>query len=527
MEETASKNMIRVRPLIPAHAFVFVASFCLMVIELVAGRVIAPFLGSSLYTWTGVIGVILAGMALGNYAGGRLSEMKADWKTVGLAFIFSGNAAIFSFYLSKLLGHGMASSAIPLPLAIILFATIAFLPVSLLLSAITPIVVTLTLRSLEKTGSTVGGIYAVSAIASIAGTFATGFFLIAWFGVKIIILCVGAVLILTGIVAANDRALATSRPVVIASVALLIGLGLSSFCDMETSYFCVNITKADTANGIVTRLSLDNLIHSQVTDDPKRIAYSYEYVYAIALEYFHRQTDHPMRTLAIGGGGYAGPRYILENYPDSDVTVAEIDPGVTAAAIAYMGLNPHSPIKTVNQDARLFLDRTGKDKTYDLVFGDAFNDLAIPYHLTTKEFFQIVHDHLAPGGLYLLNTIDKSTDGKLLAAFVNTAQTVFKHVEVAPVTAKWGELKARDTIVIIAGDEPIDAQKWLEAANITYGARIARPASVGFNDAKYLLSSDEKSQFLAARKKLVLTDDYVPTDNLAAPMFLDRMETQN
>src|SRR5436190_16403587 len=77
-----------------ACTIVFIASFCSLVIELVAGRIMAPYIGVSLYTWTSIIGVVLAGISLGNYVGGRIADRAASASTLGALFLLSGIASL-------------------------------------------------------------------------------------------------------------------------------------------------------------------------------------------------------------------------------------------------------------------------------------------------------------------------------------------------------------------------------------------------------------------------------------------------
>src|SRR4029450_13751280 len=112
------------------------------------------------------------------------------------------------------------------------------------------------------------------------------------------------------------------------------------------------------------------------------------------------------RALFVGGGGYTVPRYLEATYPDAEIDVIEIDPKVTRAAELYLGLRADTRIRTFNEDARQFFIQRRTPGGYDLVFGDAFNDLSIPYHLTTVEFAAEVRGSLAPDGIYVANVID-------------------------------------------------------------------------------------------------------------------------
>jgi spermidine synthase len=521
MEKKVSMSPPSARPLLPAFILVFIAGFCLMVIELVASRIVAPYLGSSLYTWTGVIGVVLAGIATGNYYGGIKAERGATKKTIGLIFILAGFVTTLAFYMSGPMADVIRDMRPPLPLAILLFSLVEFFPVSFLLSNITPIVIASSLESLQKTGSTVGRIYAVSSLASILGTFAAGYVLIPLFGVKTIMLCIGAILILTGVIIGRPYGAKVSVVAIIFVVLLDVGLFLPKFCDEETRYYCLRITPLQTDAGIVRYLRLDSLVHSKISHESRELGYDYEATYAVAAEYLkNRLSGQPMRALFIGGGGYVLPKYMEEVYPDAQLTVSEIDPGVTRANIEYLGLNPQGSIQTVNEDARQFLTSDAGGQIYDIVFGDAFNDIAIPFHLTTKEFFQLVRDHLAPGGIYALNIIDANDQGRLWSSFMQTAAEVFPHIEMATLSKDWQKNPWRTTFILLASNEPIDRQQWQTAAQQTYANRLVTPP-IPVEDALYLMTDQEKDAMMKDRRGFVLTDNYVPVDALITPLFRD------
>jgi len=202
-------------------------------------------------------------------------------------------------------------------------------------------------------------------------------------------------------------------PLAILAIAILAGASilaaaqgwLKSSCTLETNYFCIKV-RDDTRNGQPVRvLILDRLVHSYSSlEDPTRLVYGYEQVYAEATAYQAMRSD-PLRALFIGGGGYTFPRYMEAIYPDSKLDVIEIDPGVTEVAYDLLGLRRDTRITTYNEDARMFLAKQ-PDTQYDLIMGDAFNDFSVPYHLTTQEFNERTKAWLSDGGLYMVNLID-------------------------------------------------------------------------------------------------------------------------
>jgi len=183
-----------------SYLIVFVASGCTLVLELVAGRVLAPFVGVSIQTWTSAVGVVLAGISLGNYLGGRLADRQSSSRTVGMLLAAGGAASLLVLPLASGLGP-LAPRSYPLVLRIVLLTTLLFLAPSLLLGMVPPVVIRRSLRDLDRAGKVVGRIYAASTAGSLAGAFLTGFVLIAYFGTRAIILSVGLTLLVIGALA--------------------------------------------------------------------------------------------------------------------------------------------------------------------------------------------------------------------------------------------------------------------------------------------------------------------------------------
>ena len=182
--------------LLTAYIITFIASFCTLVIEIVAGRILAPFVGVSLYTWTSIIGVVLAGISIGAYIGGKLADRFPERKTLGWLLLLAGIAALLIAPLTNAIA--LYPFSVSLMWRILFVTTLIFFIPSFLLGTISPVVVKLAIQNLDRTGNVVGKIYAFSTLGSIFGTFATGFLLISWMGTRNIILIMGAILIITG-----------------------------------------------------------------------------------------------------------------------------------------------------------------------------------------------------------------------------------------------------------------------------------------------------------------------------------------
>ncbi len=234
-----------------SYVIVFVASFCTLVLELVAGRILAPFIGVSLYTWTSIIGVCLAGISAGNYLGGVIADRLGSRRTLGLILLGGG---FFSLLVLPLAAGDLTTfvpRTIPLMLRIVILTSLLFLPPTLVLGMVSPVVIKLTLTDLKQTGNIVGKIYAFSTLGSIFGTFATGFVLISAFGTRWIVFGVGLTLIAMAILFGDffkrrkeDLAVLAGAGLLIAALLFQINTkdALATSCYKETNYYCIKVT---------------------------------------------------------------------------------------------------------------------------------------------------------------------------------------------------------------------------------------------------------------------------------------------
>ncbi len=494
------------------YLIVFVAGACGLIIEIVAARILAPTIGVSLYTWTSIIGVVLAGISAGNYLGGRVADRFPSPTTLGLILLAGGVSSLSVLLLIGVLSA--ASDALPLLARIIfLTATLFFLP-SLILGMVTPVVIKLRLRDLAHAGNVVGKIYALSTTGSIVGTFITGFVLIQWIGSRQTILLVGIVLVLMALAFGN---LWRARVPAFSLIVLFVGLGslgfskgtLDSGCVQESNYYCIRVSEDIVQGGhSVKVLQLDKLLHSFVSlEDPTFLAHSYQEVLK-DIETYIAQRNPSLRVLFIGGGGYTMPRYLEAVYPQSRIEVIEIDPEVTSVAFEYLGLRPDTQILTYNEDARIAVPKLLPGQ-YDLVVGDAFHDTSIPYHLITREFNEQVRALLKDEGIYAVNVIDKLHTGRFLRAYVNTLQRTFPYVYIARDNARWDD-DVIGTYVLVSSLQPLSPTSLGHTDTQTVGGRPATR----------FMPEDAFKSWLDSPGNILLTDDYAPVDNLMAPISL-------
>jgi spermidine synthase len=423
------------KEVIKANIVVFIASFCTLVIELVAGRIMAPYVGVSLYTWTSIIGVVLAGISIGAYLGGLLADRFPRPATLGWLLFLSGIGAFTISPLTNLLGAAHFNTTLMVRI-LLLTAFIFFVP-SCILGMISPVVVKLTLSNLAKTGNVVGKIYAFSTLGSIIGTFATGFFLISWMGTRNILLTVGVILILSALVFGGASMRKKSFAVFLVVLASLtwafygyafkMPIDEHTYYSKESDYYTIKAKKYLIKDGqvLADALVLDNLIHS-INDlkNPRYLDYEYIRIYDEVVTW-KISRNNSLKVLFIGGGGYTYPRCLEVMHLQAQIDVVEIDPEITKVVRDYLGLPGTTRIRTFNEDGRWFVMNSQDKGKYDVIVGDAFNDLSIPYHLTTKEFSIQMAALLKPDGILMVNVIDSFKKGLFMPSYIRTLEEAF------------------------------------------------------------------------------------------------------
>ena len=431
---------------IGAAALVFTTSAAVLVLEILAGRLVAPYVGVSLETYTGIIGTVLAGIAIGSAAGGRLADAVDPRRLVGPTIVVGGALALLAVPVVRTLGPAVAGGGPP---AIVLLALTAFVAPTAVLSAVSPMAAKLRLTSTAETGSVVGGLSAAGTAGALVGTFVTGFVLVAALPTRPIVVGLGAALVVLG--AVLSLRLGGARPSVAVAAAVVLAGGLawtsSSPCQRETAYYCATVeVDPERASGRI--LVLDDLRHSYVDlEDPTYLDFRYARIFADVFD--ATLGSGPVDALHIGGGGFTFPQYLLEVRPGSTNTVLELDPEIMRLAEDELGLERGPDLRVRTGDARTNIvdEPTG---AYDLVVGDAFGGLSVPWHLTTAELVAEVARTLRPGGLYVVNAIDGGARDFVRAELATFALS-FDHVAVvAPPDGTFGNH------VLVGSDAPVD-----------------------------------------------------------------------
>lgn len=474
---------------------VFSTGAIIMILELVGSRVLAPYVGISLYVWTSLIGVVLGSLAWGYHLGGKLADKKADYTVLGTVLLISAIYIIvftgINHYLLTLVMYFLKD----IKIASIICSMVAFTIPAVLLGMVTPISVKLKLKSLSSSASTVGNLYSISTIGSIFGTFLAGFFLITYFGTIKLLFLLGACLTILAFlcfIQAKNKSLVGKSLIVVLIVffsSLIINLFSKPsdlLADLDTAYHRVWIKETfdeKTKKTMRVLMTDPTTAQSGMFLEDNNHVFSYLHFYDLS-EIFN---PNPKRILVIGGAAFSYPKYLLEKYPNALVDVVEIDPGFLQIAQKHFKLDDNPKLSIYHQDARMFYKQS--PHTYDLIFLDAFNSHTIPFHLTTYEALTQMSSLLTDDGLVFINLISASygPKSKFLQAEHRTLTSIFKN------TLTFGNLQNMSStipqnVVVVA------ANVSLETSHIPNDQR------------KHLVNP---SSFTSP---LVLTDNFAPID---------------
>jgi spermidine synthase len=520
---------------------VFVSGAVLLGVEIAASRVLAPFFGNSLFVWGSLIGVVLTGLAIGYWAGGAVGD-RLPAPPLLLGVMGLGAALVLAIplvdepVLEAVVELDLGARTNPLLASILLFG----IP-SVVFAAVTPIAIRLASRSVATAGRTAGRLFAVSTAGSIAGTFATAFFLVPEFGTNQLLAQASAALFATvALVALVERipaaaiaAVAAAGLAAAASVGFAVDDGRTRLTGVaarnwspvyrETGFGEPRVDYEQ--EGVDVVYSKDTQYHrlavvedeetrylrfdsswqsAMYIDRPFATRFVYSDYFQLGLAYNPDARDYVM----VGVGGGSSLKRLWRDFPQLRLQAVELDPVVVDVAHRYFAL-PRDPRLDVEvEDGRRFLARD--DRRWDVIALDAYFSDSIPFHLTTREFLELVRSRLRPGGVVVANVIGalEGRSSRLLRSFYRTYRSVFPTVAIHPVIEAddAGDDTLRNVIFVAsdtaAPDKAFLARRWRELAP-QRGRRTMLKAI-----------RDRYERFIPTSDVPVLTDDYAPTDAL-------------
>ena len=415
---------------------VFVSGMASLGVEFGASRLLAPYFGTSLYVWGVLIGLILIYLSAGYVIGGRLADRhprdEVLFQITAWAGLWIGLIPLVSYPILLASQQGFRDLSVGLVAGTLLAVVLLFAVPVILLGCVSPFAIRLLLKNVETGGNTAGRVYALSTAGSILGTFLPAFWFIPTYGTRPTLEGFGLALVLISIAGLWPlrKAFALfALAVILAWIFLPSGIKPPEFGSLlyekESAYNYIQVVQVSTTTELI--LNEGQAIHS-VYDSQDNLTHGYWDYLLVADAFRPAQGTAPTpSSIAILGlaGGTTARQYRLAYGSHVDITGVEIDPDILAAGHRYFHLGD-AGAHEVLADARYWLETQAAK--YDVMVLDAYRQPYIPFHLTTKEFFQHVRDHLNPGGVAAVNVGRTATDYRLVDAIASTMAAVYSNV---------------------------------------------------------------------------------------------------
>jgi spermidine synthase len=429
---------------------VWISGGAVLAIEILGTRVLGPFYGVSLFLWSALITVALVALSVGYALGGRLADRKATLPR--LSCLMAG-AGVWLLVLPWLKDPILQmTESIGLRFAVLVTSSLLFVPPLTLLGMVSPFAIRLRVMNLKEVGRTAGDLYAISTIGSVIAALATGFFLIPNFGIRNLTLAVGLVLLATAwlalVVAGQSKAVALTGGLALLACGLLVwrsaeaestpGTGLQAI--VQSPYGELRVVDQDGAR----HLLIDGGIHTVVSPSNYESYFPYVHVLDSTRHLFADRGE----LLLIGlGGGSVVKQFAAHGW---NIDAIEIDPAVIQLASRYFGLR-QAEANVFPMDGRRFLIQS--DKQYDLIILDAFGSSSIPFHLVTREAFDLVAGCLRTGGVFAVNLESVGWRDPLVNSIAATLGTQFNEVLALPMAEPPNTL---GNLILLASHRPIE-----------------------------------------------------------------------
>jgi len=489
---------------------VFVAGLVTMGAEMCASRLLAPYFGSSLPVWGLLIGLLLAYLAVGSALGGRIADRRPEqvlvYQLAGWAGFWIGCVPYVAHPILRLASGGLATTATePLVGAFAGVLALFSLPM-VLLGCVSPFVMRLSLKAIDTGGNVAGRLSALSTLGSLLGTFGTVFALIPLLGTRRSMAVLALVIV---IVSATGLRRACSRwaPLFIGlCLVLVVRMLLPSppiksspglLYERDSSYNYVQVLQ----DGDQVVLKLNEGEGIQSVYEPDRVITGYVYDYFLLVPFFRSELwAPPLSSLCLLGlAGGTSARQFSQVFGPIPIDGVEIDPAVVEAGRRFLSLDLPN-LDAITADGRAYLAHTTKQ--YDVVLVDAYSPPYIPFHLTTVEFFRLVHDHQTSDGVLGINVAHLQSDTALVTAVANTVASVYPSVYV--VSTQGGQ-----NSVVIASCQP---SEWTAIE-----ARLAHSDDTVISDVASRAAGRIRRFIPMAGS--VLTDDHAPVERMVHAMI--------
>jgi spermidine synthase len=459
------------------YLLVFVVGTGSLGAEIAAVRLMSPFFGASTIVWANTIGVVLVALSIGYWLGGRLGDRHPSVE--GLCKVVLGAAVLLAVVplvarpfldLSVEALDEIEAGAFVGSLVGVLF--LIAIPI-VMLGTCSPWAIRLAVPDVEHAGRVAGRLYAISTVGSLLGTLMAALLLIPLIGTQRTFLVFASAIALVAAAGLGWR-FAVVPVVLAAAIALPVGTVKATgngevIYETETENQYVRVVEEDDGDRLL-ELNEGQAVHSYYRPG----SYLTDNVWDGYLVLpFTGMDEPPERVAILGNAAGTTARAYGHYFPETEIDGVEIDPELEEVGRRFFDMGSAEKLTVHNEDARPWLRRS--EGGYDVIMVDAYRQPYIPFYLATKEFFELVRDRLAPGGVVIVNAGHPKGNDDLETVLGSTMAAAFPNVLRDPIedtntllVASEAPISAHNLLIRL-GDLPRDLQR----VGAVEGAKIA------------------------------------------------------
>ena len=485
------------------YSIVTTTGAVIMALEILSSRVLAPFFGNSVYVWGSIISVFLAALSVGYFWGGRLADREPRLALLGRLLAITAAFLVLLLVFGTRLAGVVAEATGYSPAGTLVATALLFGPPSVLLATVSPFAIRLATRDLAYLGDTAGKLFAVSTAGSLFGTLACTFLLIPYlelrqiFGLLLVATAIAAIVALYGELRREKLAAIAATLAALAALTGFLGVARGSGSDSGTLYTRLTAYQSWEVfekDGI-RFLRGDRALQSSLRLEDMQPALNYQRWQPAAL-LLNPEIDS---LLVLGMGAGTTDRYLRQARPDLRADYVDIDAAIPEIAERFFFFEPGPLARTHVIDARRFL--TATDQRWDYIYSDAYIGLAVPFHLTTVEFFDLVRRRLNPGGVLGIN-LAANMDAPFVRAMFRTVANRFGDV------LAFGVRGSNNTLLLASNQAILMPREQMIERGRELDTRWE------FDPPLATLAASRLEVSLEAEEGLLLSDAYAPANHL-------------
>lgn len=508
--ENAQKLLVENRGVLKNKIFLYLTEFfagmSVMAVELGASRLLAPYFSSSQIVWTIIIGTIMIAMALGNIYGGKSADKSPNpdklYGRILIAAVWIALIPVAGKYIvlgiSALLIFTVNNNF--LIIAAFCACMVIFVFPLFLLGTVTPSLAKYSVSSLDDSGRTVGTLGAFNTIGSIIGTFVPTFVTIPAVGTSITFLIFAGILIVLSVIYFVSSRVGYKKVIisgVIFVACCVFGHG-DSFAfwqkdltyEGESIYNYLQVSEDDKQVSLSTNVLFG--VQSVYMKDDTLTGLYYDYAMAAPLMVPDKNPDS-MEVLILGMGTGTYATQCRKYFGNMNIEGVEIDEKITKLSRKYFALP--DDINVTTYDGRAFLNAS--DRKYDVIMVDAYQDITIPFQMSSVEFFRLVKSHLNENGVMVVNmNMRGNDDGDINQYLADTISSVFANVYTVEV------------------DNSTNRELFASDNNDMMGVLNDNISGINDADLRFMMNKVRDKSIAYNAGKLIMTDDNAPVELL-------------